>query len=147
MNPKTANQNFKEWLAKTTIDELKEELLTLSETDLSIHWQVDQYELKRKTETPSQESQEWRLRAGHSLRWVYHQRRAIEHRLEALKTELKAENNRLNVESAKLKHEQITSRDRLWIEAAKMVLDTATFGQITNVANELISAADRESAQ
>ena len=74
-------------------------------------------------------------------------RRAEHNRIVEEAVRVKAEHNRLIEEAIRLKHERVTNHDQMWIQAAKMVLDTATFGQITNVANELISAADRESAQ
>ena len=74
-------------------------------------------------------------------------RRAEHNRIVEEAVRVKAEHNRLIEEAIRLKHERVTNHDQMWIQAAKMVLDTATFGQITNVANELISATDRESAQ
>ena len=165
MPPKTKHQIFKEWLVVATIDELEEELFGLDETNLSLVSQLAQHELRFKTEIPTQENEEWRGRADHLQRWIYYQKQTIERRIVAisqkLSAEIKAENNRIVEEAVRvkaehnrlvekairLKHERVTNHDQMWIQAAKMVLDTATFGQITNVANELISAADRESAQ
>ena len=148
MNPKSENQLFKEWLSTAIAKELKQELLHLSETDLSISFQIDRYELKIKSEPPSQEDQAWRFRAGCSRRWVHHQRKAIEHRVEPLKIESKAENTRLNAESARLKQERIEAQakcgNRAWIAAAKSILDPEVIARISTAAKESLESADRQ---
>lgn len=111
MFPKTKHQIFKEWLETATIDELEEELFELNETNLSVLSQIERYELRAKTEPPTQENKDWRLRAGHLQRWTYYQKKTIEHRIKTIKQELKveaiAEHNRLMEESARLKRERM----------------------------------------
>lgn len=115
MPPKTKHQIFKEWLSTATIDELEEELFELDETNLSLLSQIDQYELRIKTESPTQENEDWRLRAGHLQRWTYYQKRTVERRIKTvsgkLKAELKAENGRLNIEAARVKAERLANPD------------------------------------
>lgn len=56
----------------------------------------------------------------------------------------KAEHNRLVEEAIRLKHERATNWDQMWIQAAKIVLDKATFKRITTVADELSGTSDRQ---
>jgi hypothetical protein len=56
----------------------------------------------------------------------------------------KAERNRLAEEAIRMHHERVASHDQMWIQAAKIVLDKATFKRITTVADELSEAADRQ---
>lgn len=136
MNPKT-NENFREWLSIVAIDELREGLLDLSEKDLSIRSSLDQYELRMQTEIPSQKIQEWRLRAINAMRTIHHQKGAIDLKVSLLKLEFKVEHARINSEVTRLKHEQVTSYDRTWIETAKTVLDPQTFRRINTIVDEL----------
>ena len=111
MLPKTKHQIFKEWLLTATIDELEEELFELDETNLSLLSQIDRYELRIKTESPTWEDEDWRSRAAHLQRWTYYQKKTIERRIKTVKDQLKAEarveHNRLMEESARLKHERM----------------------------------------
>lgn len=113
MPPKTKHQVFKEWLSTATIVQLEEELFELDETNLSLLSQLDQYELRIKTESPTQENEDWRLRAGHLQRWTYYQKKTVECRIvvarRELAAELKAENGRLNIEAARAKAERLAN--------------------------------------
>lgn len=162
MNPQNKHQIFKEWLDSATIEELEKEIFELDETNFSVTTQIEQHDFKAKTQPPTQESEDWRLRADHLQRWTYYQKKAIERRIVSIniknEAESKAENARLSIEVARLKseraanhynnvrlkHERATSRDKAWIATAKMVLDEPTFKHITNLANELMSADDRQ---
>ena len=161
---KTAFQSFKEWMTSATTAELEAELFDLDETNLSVLSQLEQYDLKVRTELPTQYGEEWRLRASHKQRWTYYQKSSIERRIVSLreirKTEIKAANGLLNVEVAKaakkrdpeaesrrlehnriaeesirLKHQRTLTYDNIWIKAAVSVLDKETIKAIADLAN------------
>ena len=148
MLQKTQSQIFKEWIATATIEELDEELLNLEEIGISMISQIEKYDLKIKTEDPSQEDQDWRLRISHSSRWTRCQINAVQRRILALKqkfnAEARAENVRLASGSSKLKYDRITSYEHAWVEAALKILHEDTLSRISTAAKESLESADRQ---